>query len=229
MNKKKGNSISFGFKVCLRLYPIILDRVIENYLIKIESISGGGITLKRRIITVFFILSLIINILLVGVIIKDSKEGNLGDTQLSYAISDYEGNPEEELIDVINNTNNELNIAIYNLDNENIVDAISAAAERGVSIRILADGENTENDDSKEIFNELESLTIPIKINTDEKMHLKLTISDNQTVVTGSFNYTKESAKDSQEILLTVADSDLASSMNGTFNELWNSNDLEEW
>jgi phosphatidylserine/phosphatidylglycerophosphate/cardiolipin synthase-like enzyme len=206
-----------------------LDRVIENYLIKIESISGGGITLKRRIITVFFILSLIINILLVGVIIKDSKEGNLGDTQLSYAISDYEGNPEEELIDVINNTNNELNIAIYNLDNENIVDAISAAAERGVSIRILADGENTENDDSKEIFKELKTLNIPIKINTDEKMHLKLTISDNQTVVTGSFNYTKESAKDSQEILLTVADSDLASSMNGTFNELWNSNDLEEW
>jgi phosphatidylserine/phosphatidylglycerophosphate/cardiolipin synthase-like enzyme len=206
-----------------------LYRAIENYLIKIESISGGGITLKRRIITVFFILSLIINILLVGVIIKDSKEGNLGNTQLSYAISDYEGNPEEELVNVINNTNNELNIAIYNLDNENIVDAISAAAESGVSIRILADGENTENDDSKEIFNELESLTIPIKINTDEKMHLKLTISDNQTVVTGSFNYTKESAKDSQEILLTVADSDLASSMNGTFNELWNSNDLEEW
>ena len=166
---------------------------------------------------------------MVGVIIKDSKEGNLGGTQLSYAISDYEGNPEEELIDVINNTNNELNIAIYNLDNENIVDAISAAAERGVSIRILADGENTENEDSKEIFNELEALTIPIKINTDEKMHLKLTISDNQTVVTGSFNYTKESAKDSQEILLTVADSDLASSMNETFYELWNSNDLEEW
>ncbi|MFS0774913.1 phospholipase D-like domain-containing protein [Neobacillus sp. 3P2-tot-E-2] len=94
MNNNKGNSISFGFKVCLRLYPIILYRAIENYLIKIEGISGGGIS---------------------------------------------------------------------------------------------------------------------------------------QTVVTGSFNYTKESAKESQEILLTVADSDLASSMNDTFNELWNSNDLEEW
>lgn len=117
---------------------------------------------------------------------------------------------------------------IYNLDNDNIVEAISAA-ERGVSIRIIADGENTENKDSKEIFDDLEALNIPIKINTDEKMHIKLTISDKQTVVTGSFNYTKDSAEDNQEVLLTVSDLDLASSMNDTFNEMWDSGDLEEW
>lgn len=151
------------------------------------------------------------------------------DTQMSYAISGYQGNPEEELIEVINNTKEELSIAIYNLDNDNIVEAISAAAERGVSIRIIADGENTENKDSKEIFDDLEALNIPIKINTDEKMHIKLTISDNQNVVTGSFNYTKDSAEDNQEVLLTVSDSELASSMSDTFNEMWDSGDLEEW
>lgn len=180
--------------------------------------------MNRKLGRIFLIVSLIVNLLLVGKIMIDSSE-----TQFSYAISGYQGSPEEELIEVINNTKEELNIAIYNLDNDNIVDAISAAAERGVSIRIIADGENTENKDSKEIFDELEALNIPIKINTDEKMHIKLTISDNQIVVTGSFNYTKDSAEDNEEVLLTVSDSDLASSMKETFNEMWDSGDLEDW
>lgn len=170
------------------------------------------------------IISLVVNLLLVGKIMINSSE-----TELSYAISGYQGSPEEELIEVINNTKEELNIAIYNLDNGNIVEAISVAAERGVSIRIIADRENTENKDSKKIFDELEELNIPVKINTDEKMHIKLTISDNQTVVTGSFNYTEDSAEDNQEVLLTVSDSELASSMNDTFNEMWGSGELVEW
>lgn len=185
--------------------------------------------MNRNVVTIFFILSLVINIVLLGVIINDSIEGNSGDTQISYALTGYNGDPEEELINVINYSKEELNIAIYNLDNENIVDAISAAADRGVSIRMIADEENAENEDSKEIFNELKTLGIPIKTSTGGKMHVKLTISDNQTVVTGSFNYTKDSAEDNQENLLTVRNPHLASSMNDTFNELWNSNDLEDW
>lgn len=180
--------------------------------------------MNRKLGRILLIISLVVNLLLVAKIMIDSSE-----TELSYAISEYQGSPEEELIDVINNAKEELNIAIYNLDNENIVDAISAAAERGVSIKIIADGENTENNDSKKIFDELEALNIPVKINTDEKMHIKLTISDKETVVTGSFNYTKDSAEDNQEVLLTVSDSKLASAMNDTFNEMWDSGDLEEW
>ena len=180
--------------------------------------------MNKKLGRVLIIILLIINLGFLSKIIIGSN-----DTQMSYAISGYQGNPEEELIEVINNTKEELSIAIYNLDNDNIVEAISAAAERGVSIRIIADGENTENKDSKEIFDELEALNIPIKINTDEKMHIKLTISDNQTVVTGSFNYTKDSAEDNQEVLLPVSDSELASSMSDTFNEMWYSGDLEEW
>ncbi len=154
---------------------------------------------------------------------------SLGGNQLAYAISGYKGNPEEDLINVINHTKEELNIAIYNLDNEQIAEAISSASERGVSIRIIVDEENAENKDSKEILTELKKLNIPIKIDINGKMHVKLTISDNQTVVTGSFNYTKDSAKDNQEILLTVNNHNLASSMNTTFNELWNSNNLTDW
>jgi phosphatidylserine/phosphatidylglycerophosphate/cardiolipin synthase-like enzyme len=179
--------------------------------------------LNRKLGKILLIISLVVNLLLVGKIIIDSSE-----TELSYAISGYQGSPEEELIEVINNTKEEINIAIYNLDNDNIVDAILAAVERDVSVKIIADGENTENKDSKEIFDELEALNIPVKVNTDEKVHIKLTISDNQTVATGSFNYTKDSAEDNQEVLLTVSDSELASSMNDTFNEMWASGDLEE-
>ncbi|WP_052352991.1 phospholipase D-like domain-containing protein [Neobacillus dielmonensis] len=185
--------------------------------------------MSKKIGTIVLLLSLVINLVFLGIIIKDSTQEDSGGTQLSYSITGYQGDPEKDLVHVINNTKSELNIAIYNLDNEQIADAIYAAAERGVSIRIIADGENTENKDSRKIFKEFEKLNIPIKISTDEKMHVKLTISDNQTVVTGSFNYTKDSAEENQENLVTVKDSDLASSMNDTFNQLWNSNDLEDW
>lgn len=181
--------------------------------------------LKRRLVTVFLLLSLVINIVLAGVILKDSDS----KTKVSYYISGYKGNPEEELINVINSTKTELSIAIYNLDNKKIADAISTAAERGVSVRIIADGDKTEKKASKKIFNELEKLKIPIKIDKNEKMHMKLTISDNHTVVIGSFNYTKKSAENNKEILLTIKDPDLALSMNETLNELWNGNSLETW
>ena len=209
-----------------RKIKVNLRQIRKNRFIDYKT---GGMILRKKIVTVFFIISLILNILLAGVIVKGSIKEGAGDTKLSYAITGYKGNPEEDLINVINNTKKELNIAIYNLDNEDIVDAISEAAERGVTVRVIADGENTENEDSKEIFNELAKLNIPIKIDTNEKMHIKLTIADNQTVVTGSFNYTKDSAEDNQEVLLTVENSSLASSMNETFNELWNSSDLEDW
>ena len=85
--------------------------------------------MNRKLGRILLIISLVVNLLLVGKIMIDSSE-----TELSYAISEYQGSPEEELIEVINSTKEELNIAIYNLDNKNIVEAISAAAERGVSI-----------------------------------------------------------------------------------------------
>lgn len=185
--------------------------------------------MTKRVAAILLTISLLINIVLISVIVKGFIGESPGGTQLAYAISGNKGNPEEDLINVINNTKKELDIAIYNLDNEQIADVISSASERGVSIRIIADGENAENKDSKEILNELKKLNIPIKIDVGKKMHVKMTISDNQTVVTGSFNYTKDSAEDNQEILLTVNNNELASSIKTTFNELWNSNSMTDW
>jgi phosphatidylserine/phosphatidylglycerophosphate/cardiolipin synthase-like enzyme len=165
---------------------------------------------------------------LAGTVTKLLLVKDTGDTQLSYAVTGYQNDPERELISTINSTEKELKIAIYNLDHENIAGAIPAAAARGVSIQIIADGENAANKDSKKILNDLEDLDIPIKIDENNKMHMKLTISDSQTVVTGSFNYTKDSAEDNQEILVTVKDAGFASSMAETFDELWESGSLAE-
>lgn len=155
-------------------------------------------------------------------------KNDVNNKQLSFSLSDIKGNPEEELLKVINNTKKELNIAIYNFDNEQISDALLNAKKRGVSIRIITDAKKAENNDSRVIFQKLKEHNIPIKINNEQKMHIKLSISDKKTVVTGSFNYTKKSAEENQEILLAINDIKMAKSMNKVFMELWESDSLEE-
>lgn len=185
--------------------------------------------MNQKVVATVLIVSLAINLLLLWWKFQPETEAVTGDTDLAYSVSGYENDPEQQLIDVINQTESELNIAIYNLDNKDIAEAIAAAAERGVTVRILADGENTSNEDSQEILEELAGKGIEIKINTNEKMHLKLSVADAKTVVTGSFNYTKDSAEDNQEVLVTIENTEFATSMNETFNEMWNSSELEEW
>ncbi|WP_186576746.1 phospholipase D family protein [Aquibacillus kalidii] len=78
-----------------------------------------------------------------------------------------------------------------------------------------------DNEDSKEIFQKLQNENIQIKVNQSQKMHLKLTISDSQTVVTGSYNFTEKSAEDNQAHLITIQNENFADIMNQTFEKLW--------
>ena len=183
--------------------------------------------MKNSILYILLVLSFIINIFFTITSALDG-ESDVSDTKLSFSLSDIKGNPEEALLKVIHTTKKELNIAIYNFDNVQILAAILDAEKRGVSIRIITDAKKAENSDSRAIFQNLKEHNIPIKINKEQKMHMKLSISDKKTVVTGSFNYTKKSAEENQEILLAINDIKMAKSMNKVFMELWESDSLEE-
>lgn len=92
------------------------------------------------------------------------------------------------LVSVINSAQSTIDIAIYELDLESITDALLAARDRGVQIRLVTDT------DELEILDELirlEKEGIPIV--TDERsaiMHNKFVIIDGQAVWTGSWNIT---------------------------------------
>ena len=92
------------------------------------------------------------------------------------------------LIDVINKTQRSLDIAIYELNLDEIGDAILAARDRGVNVRIVTD---TDEIEELETLIRLNDEGIPIV--PDERsaiMHNKFMVVDGQAVWTGSWNFT---------------------------------------
>lgn len=72
---------------------------------------------------------------------------------------------------------------------------------------------------------ELQSKGIPIKINEHSGlMNLKLTIEDNTQVATGSYNYTEDSSKENDEVLVIINDVNTAQNFENEFNTMWNDN-----
>ena len=91
--------------------------------------------------------------------------------------------PDQELIKVINSANKQLDIAIYSLTKKDIVNAIVAAKNRGVAVRLITDKQEASNKSQAQELTALSKAGISIKINTHKGlMHLKVTIADNNTV-----------------------------------------------
>jgi phosphatidylserine/phosphatidylglycerophosphate/cardiolipin synthase-like enzyme len=133
--------------------------------------------------------------------------------------------PDQALINVINSANNSLDIAIYSLTKKEIVNAIVADEKRGVKVRIITDKTEAKNKPQALELAILSSTGIPIKINTHSGlMHLKMTIADNSTVTTGSYNYSQQATNENDEVLVVIQDPTMAQSWDSEFNAMWNDN-----
>ena len=130
--------------------------------------------------------------------------------------------PVQPLVNVINSANSSLDIAIYSLTKSDIVDAIAAAANRGVTVRVITDREESgDKYQAKELL-VLSNAGIPIKINSHKGlMHLKVTIADDKTVTTGSYNYTDEATYDNDEVLVIINDQNIAQNWDNEFQSMW--------
>ncbi|HXV97371.1 MAG TPA: phospholipase D-like domain-containing protein [Anaerolineae bacterium] len=92
------------------------------------------------------------------------------------------------LIGVINKAQRSLDIAIYELNLDEIGDALLAARQRGIAVRLVTDSDSLEED---ETLIRLEKAGLPII--PDERspiMHNKFVVVDGQAVWTGSWNFT---------------------------------------
>jgi phosphatidylserine/phosphatidylglycerophosphate/cardiolipin synthase-like enzyme len=133
--------------------------------------------------------------------------------------------PDQELINVINSAKSNLDIAIYSLTKDDIVQAIAAAKGRGATVRIISDKEESDNKYQAQALATLASVGIPIKINHHSGlMHMKVTIADDSTVTTGSYNYTNEATDENDEVLVIIHDSTVAQNFDNEFQSMWSDN-----
>jgi phosphatidylserine/phosphatidylglycerophosphate/cardiolipin synthase-like enzyme len=143
--------------------------------------------------------------------------------QLEYYFPRAGQHPDQELINVINSAKSNLDIAIYSITKDNIVQAIAAAKGRGVTVRLISDKEESADQYQVKALDTLESDGIPVKINHHSGlMHMKVTIADNSTVTTGSYNYTDEATDENDEVLVIIHDPTIAQNFDTEFTTMWN-------
>jgi phosphatidylserine/phosphatidylglycerophosphate/cardiolipin synthase-like enzyme len=111
----------------------------------------------------------------------------------------------EAIVAELNAARSEILVQAYSFSSPEIAAALIAAARRGVRVHILLDKSNEE-----ETYSELGDLTqhgIDVRIDPCHAIaHNKIMVIDCRTVLTGSFNFTRQAEHENAENLLVLRD-----------------------
>jgi phosphatidylserine/phosphatidylglycerophosphate/cardiolipin synthase-like enzyme len=134
--------------------------------------------------------------------------------------------PQPALIDVISSAEKTVDMAIYSFTDTKIADALVSAEKKGVQVRVITDGEASQNKYQKKVLNKLKKAGIPVKVDSHSGlMHLKVTVADKKTATTGSFNYTKSAEEKNDEVFVVIKDSGIAENFSSEFEKMWDDAD----
>lgn len=144
----------------------------------------------------------------------------------SHAQITFTNKCEKEVIKLINNSTQSIDIAVYSINNLNIIDQLIKANDKGLKIRILTDRIQAFGNSSKVKL--LHDTGFDIKIHSKDRiMHHKFAIFDNQQAIEGSFNWTHSaSTKNAEDCNIFNKEEDIKT-LRRRFNKLWKLNDKE--
>ena len=131
---------------------------------------------------------------------------------------------EKGIVEAIDDADTEIEAAVYAINNDNIVEALKKAHDRGVKIKILTDRLQAANKSSK--VKELYDYGINIRVHSKHKIeHNKFAVFDNESVVTGSYNWTNPATnKNSENCVFFIRDKDAVEEYDNRFKYLWQIN-----
>lgn len=108
-------------------------------------------------------------------------------------------------------------VQAYSFTSQPIAEALKAAHDRGVDVRIILDKSQKTDHRSDRAF--VQAAGIPVWIDTVHGIaHSKVMVIDGATVITGSFNFTKAAEASNAENLLVIRDQGLAA----LYTQNWN-------
>jgi len=111
-------------------------------------------------------------------------------------------------------------ICVFTISDNHITKEILATKARGVEVRVLTD--NDKLMDMGSDVSEMAKKGIPVKIDyTDNHMHHKFAIIDRDTLLTGSYNWTRSAAKYNHENILVSNDKASLNAYVDEFDKLW--------
>jgi phosphatidylserine/phosphatidylglycerophosphate/cardiolipin synthase-like enzyme len=113
-----------------------------------------------------------------------------------------------------------IDICVFTVTDNDIVEAIERARRRGTKIRIITD--NDKMYDRGSDIQQLVANGVDIRVDmTEDHMHHKFAIFDQKTVLTGSYNWTRGAARGNHENIVICDIPTVAKSFQQEFDELW--------
>ncbi|MBC8330627.1 MAG: phospholipase [Anaerolineae bacterium] len=130
----------------------------------------------------------------------------------------YRGGADDELVAAIDAARFSVDAALYDLNLWSIRDALVAAHERGVSVRLVTESDYLDEDEIQDV---LEAGIPTIDDQRESLMHNKFIIIDNYEIWTGSMNMTVNGAYKNNNNLLRIASPRLAENYLAEFEEMF--------
>jgi len=131
---------------------------------------------------------------------------------------------ENKIIKYIKQSEEQIDAAVYAINNDNIVEALKKAHDRGVKIRILTDRLQASNKSSK--VKELRKYGINIRVHSKFKIeHNKFAVFDKKVATSGSYNWTNPATeKNSENCAFFIKNQDAVKEYQDRFEYLWRIN-----
>ena len=128
------------------------------------------------------------------------------------------GRLDERLVALIDGTARTIDMAIYDLDLENVGEALVRAAGRGVRVRVVTDTDNLDEKGMQRV----RKANIPV---VDDKrgaiMHHKFAVLDGEIVVTGSWNFAERDTYRHNNNTVIFRSPDMARTFTGEFEKMF--------
>lgn len=126
--------------------------------------------------------------------------------------------PERAILSSLNNAKNSVHVALYQLTDPEIAQALLETFRRGLEVQILLDDEPSRG--SKGCL--LLSAGIPVKEFADSGiMHHKFAVIDGAKLINGSYNWTTSAQTRNEENLLVIESAELSQIFAREFQRLW--------
>ena len=132
--------------------------------------------------------------------------------------------PQEECVagirEFIGEARRTLDVCVFTVADNRLTEALLDAHRRGVRVRLLTD--NDKLTDRGSDVRTIEAAGIPVRIDrTDNHMHHKFAVADDELLLTGSYNWTRSAAEYNLENLLITPDAHLVGRYAAEFARLW--------
>ena len=155
--------------------------------------------------------------------LEDVNKALLPKTEKKASVNSYFSPGEEcrsAIIEQIQMARSSLDICVFTISDNIIVDRILEAWNRGVKVRIVSDNDK-QYDRGSDIFR-MKDAGIPIRTDyTEDHMHHKFAVIDNCSAIIGSYNWTRSAALNNNEDLIVIDDKSTIENFSKEFEKLW--------